>query len=322
MPIAPDIVPWLLGLLGLFVGSFLNVCIHRLPDHRSIVFPGSACPACGAPIRPWQNVPVLSWIALRGRCGACAAPISLRYPFVELLTAGLFVLAWARSEPGWELARAIVFLCAMVVLFFTDLDRRVLPDLVTLPGAAAGVAFAFLASQPGLFVSPGTWKGALLAAGWSAAAAIGAAGALWLIGWLWRFVRPGIESAMGLGDVKMLALVGAFLGGRLTLLTVFLGSLLGTLLFAGSKLLVLFLPESAGEDRPRGASRAIRRGLEAAGFLVGPRSAGLLDQIPFGSMLAIGGAVSLLWGAPLIDRYLEISLSLGSWLADRLGAGA
>ena len=281
MDIPREMVPWLLGLAGAFIGSFLNVCIYRIPAQRSIVTPGSACPVCGAPIRPWNNVPVLSWLILRGRCASCRATISPRYPFVEALTAALFVAASFRFDLGWELARALVFLSAMIVLFFTDLDERILPDLVTKPGTAAGLLFAFFAATGSPFAGREGLRASLAALGLSLATAATAAGSLWLIGRLWRLVRPGIESAMGLGDVKMMAMVGAFLGPRLTLLTVFLGSLLGTLSFLVTRLLVLILRPQPGGPAPL---RALQRGLESAGFLVGGQAAGLLDQIPFGSL--------------------------------------
>src|SRR5262249_674167 len=257
--------PWVLGIAGPFIGSFLNVCIHRLPSHRSIVWPGSSCPACGARIAPWQNIPILSWVVLRGRCASCRAPIALRYPFVEALTGAVFAVSWLRFGPGWDLAAALVFLSLLVVLFFTDFDERVLPYLVTPPGTAAGVAlgFARAATWP---VGAGGWGPPLAALGVAAATAAAAAGSFWLVGYLWRFVRPEVESAMGLGDVKMMAMVGAFLGPQATLLTVFLGSLLGTIVFVATRLLAGVLrPEIAGH----GPLRSLARGLESAGFLVG-----------------------------------------------------
>src|SRR5262245_51117374 len=136
--------PWVLGIAGTFIGSFLIVCIHRMPSHRSIVWPGSACPACGAPITPLQNIPILSWLALRGRCASCRDPIALRYPVIEALTGRAYGVCWLRFGPTWDLAAALVFVSMLIVLFFTDLDERVLPDLVTIPGTAAGLVFAFL----------------------------------------------------------------------------------------------------------------------------------------------------------------------------------
>src|SRR5258705_12174989 len=110
------LAPWALGIAGTFIGSFLNVCIHRMPAHRSIVWPGSACPACGSAIAPWHNVPVLSWLWLRGRCASCRAPIAVRYPLIEALTSGTFVVCWFRFGPGWDPAAALVLLPALIVL--------------------------------------------------------------------------------------------------------------------------------------------------------------------------------------------------------------
>ena len=261
-----------------------------------------------------------------------------------------------------------------------DEHERILPDRVTLPGTAAGIALAFGAAIGWPFAPAGDWWDALWAGGWAAIAALGAGWALWLIGRLWRFVRPGIETAMGEGDVKMMAMVGAFLGARLSVLTIFLGSLLGTLIFVLTRLMVLVIPAreaspqakasaegEAGASRGTGAVGApadldgaggiggpspgpiserrsdacadlqgsepaggtlaaafgpLRRGLEAAGFIVEGRGAGLLDQIPFGSMLAIGAAAALLWGETLTRAYTSLSLSLGDWLYRLLGGGA
>jgi len=295
--------PWVLGLAGTFIGSFLNVCIHRMPSHRSIVWPGSACPSCGSPIAPWHNVPIVSWIALRGRCASCRAPIAIRYPLIEAMTGAAYVVAWLRFGPTWDLAAALVFLPMLIVLFFTDLDERILPDLVTLPGTAAGLAFAFAGSATWP-IAAGGWGPPLAALGKAAATAAAAAGSFWLVGRLWRFVRPGLESAMGLGDVKMMAMVGAFLGPLPTLLTVFLGSLLGTLVFAATRLIAGALrPEPAGH----GPLRLLARGLETAGFLVEGEGAGLQDQIPFGSFLAMGAAISCLWGERLVSAYLALT---------------
>lgn len=297
------LAPWALGAAGAFIGSFLNVCIHRMPAHRSIVWPGSACPACGAAIAPWHNVPILSWLWLRARCASCRAPIALRYPLIEALTAAAFVVAWLRFGPGWDLAAALVFLPMLIVLFFTDLDERILPDLITLPGTAAGLAFAFAraATWP---MRSAAWEPALVSLGIAAATAGAAAGGFWLVGYLWRFVRPGIDSAMGLGDVKMMAMVGAFLGPLPTLLTVFLGSLLGTLVYVVTRLIASLLRSRAASTGPL---RSLARGLESAGFLVGGEGASLQDQIPFGSFLAMGAAISCLWGDRLIAAYLTVT---------------
>lgn len=291
------------GLVGAFIGSFLNVCIYRMPQHRSIVTPRSACPRCGALIAAWHNVPILSWILLRGRCASCKAPIPARYPFVEAATAVLFVLAALRFELGWPLAHALTFIGAMIVLFFTDLDARILPDLVTIPGTAAGLLFAAFLASSHPWASAQDARAAALALGSALLSAVAAGGSLWLVGRLWLVLRPGIGSAMGLGDVKMMAMVGAFLGGRLALLTVFMGSLLGTLIFVFTRLLILARPRGGAVEGP--SAGPVHRTLETAGFVVEGRGAGLLDQIPFGSMLAVGALVALFYGERLIDAYLS-----------------
>src|SRR5919109_4846014 len=143
-----------LAVLGLAVGSFLNVCIHRLPRRRSIVHPGSQCPECGCALRWFDNIPVLSYAMLRGRCRACHTAISIRYPFVELVTAAAFLVHYVVF--GWSppLAVRLVFACAMIVLFAIDLEHHLLPNVITLPGIVAGVVFS-------LFLPPGPLESAI-----------------------------------------------------------------------------------------------------------------------------------------------------------------
>jgi leader peptidase (prepilin peptidase)/N-methyltransferase len=225
---------WLLltGGVGLFVlgavfGSFLNVCIRRLPRQESVVRPASRCPRCGAPIRWWQNVPILSWLALRGRCASCGQPISLRYPFVEALNGLLWLAAWLKFGPQPETLVFLPFLSGMVVLFFTDLDEQLLPDVVTYPLAAAGLVLAAwngrLDLAPGLLGS-GSVSGRLLSA--AAGAALGAGVfVVMMVVWKALFVRE----AMGWGDPKLMLGVGAFTGIPGVVLTILLASVAGTL---------------------------------------------------------------------------------------------
>ena len=198
--------------MGLACGSFANVLIHRLPLRESVAFPGSHCPACGAPI-PWYfNIPVLSWLALRGRCAACKSRISPRYPLVELAMGILFLgSAWAWGA-SVHTASAWTFCLLCVPLGLIDLEHQILPDRLTYPAIALGIAFALGGSGT-------SWKNSL--AGAAAGALIPAA----VIGAYWVIRR---EEGMGWGDVKLLSAIGAFLGWQGMLLTLLVGSLLGT----------------------------------------------------------------------------------------------
>jgi leader peptidase (prepilin peptidase)/N-methyltransferase len=244
----------LLGILGLLVGSFLNVCIHRLPRDLSVAFPASHCPACEQTLRWFHNVPVVSWLVLRGRCAFCRAPIHWRYPVVELLNAALWV-GHGLLFP-WEalLLVRIVFASALLVLFFTDLDCRILPNEITLGGTVAGVVAS-------LFVMPGFQSsliGVLLGGG-----------VLWATGALYERWR-GVEG-MGMGDVKMLAMIGAVLGWPLMLLTLVWSSIAGGLLGA---ILLAFKADAR------------------------------TTALPFGSFLAPAALAASLVGQPVLDWYL------------------
>ena len=143
--------PLLIGFataFGALVGSFLNVCIYRLPLDKSVVWPASACPHCGRLLSWYENIPVLSWLALRARCRTCAAPIGVRYPIIEALTAVMFGFAWWYYGPGVLLASRLVLGCALIVLFAIDLEHQLLPNAITLPGIIVGVVFSFFA-EPG-----------------------------------------------------------------------------------------------------------------------------------------------------------------------------
>jgi leader peptidase (prepilin peptidase)/N-methyltransferase len=200
------------ALVGLVIGSFLNVCIYRLPRDLSVVWPASRCTACGREISWYENIPVLSYTVLRGRCRTCGVSISLMYPLIELLTAGVFVATWAVFGPAWLFAIRAVFGAAMIVLLVIDLQHQILPNEITLPGIVVGLA-ASLAAEPG-------WRDALIGA-----AAGG--GVLWLVAWGYERLRH--QEGLGFGDVKMLAMIGAFLGWKLMLLTLVGASIFGSL---------------------------------------------------------------------------------------------
>ena len=216
-----------LFVLGAVFGSFLNVCIHRMPRGESPIFPASCCPRCGAPIRWWQNVPILSWLVLRGRCASCRGAISPRYPFVETLNALLWLSLWLKFGPSAETLVFLPFLSGLVVLFFTDLDEQLLPDRVTYPLAAAGLALAAWNGRLDLAPGPlgdGTVTGRLLSA--AAGAALGAGVfVVLMVAWKALFVRE----AMGWGDPKLMLGIGAFTGLPGVVLTILLASLAGTL---------------------------------------------------------------------------------------------
>jgi len=222
----------LAAVFGLIIGSFLNVCIHRWPRDLSVVRPRSACVACKGPIAWYDNVPVLSFVFLRGRCRHCGARIHWRYPVVELLTAAAFAFFVHQSGFSLIAVKYCVFSAMLIALIFTDLDSLILPDEFTIGGFCIGLAFAFLTPVPdstfrliadllGWHLSP-----RVLWAGESLFGALVPAGAIWLGGWLFERLRH--KEGLGLGDVKMLAMIGAFIGLRSTLLTIVLGAVAGS----------------------------------------------------------------------------------------------
>jgi leader peptidase (prepilin peptidase)/N-methyltransferase len=230
----------------------LNVLAHRIPRGESIVFPGSHCPACGAPIAPWDNIPVVSWILLRGRCRVCRAPIALRYPMLEVANGALWVLL-VRHARSWPEFAAGAFLCsACLALLAIDAEFQILPDKITLTGIGVGLALSLLT---------GNFFSALLGAG------VGAGG-LFLLAFAYE--RIAGREGMGLGDVKMLGMIGAFLGASGVLVTVLLASL------AGSVVGLLLIALGGGDRKMR---------------------------LPFGVFLSVGAIATLFFGASLIEAY-------------------
>jgi leader peptidase (prepilin peptidase)/N-methyltransferase len=268
------------GIFGAIFGSFLNVVIHRLPREESIVLPSSRCPSCGAAIAFYDNLPVLSYVGLRGRCRSCKTHISARYPAVEALTAVLWIAVFWRDGLTWALPFDLIFVTAITALIFIDAEHMILPNAITYPGLAfalaARVAIPYLMGQPHFDDLEGLLDGPLAAwplwAASLASAFIGAligGGSLWLMGWIWERLR-GVE-AMGLGDVKMMFMVGAYLGWRLTILNIFLGVLSGSLI---------------------GIVLMIRQGNRNMQML-----------LPFGVFLGIGAIAALLFGSHIVDWY-------------------
>ena len=261
---APDAAPVALGLFGLVVGSFLNVCIYRLPRDESVAWPGSRCTSCGRPLAWFENIPVLSWAVLRGRCRTCRARVSAQYPLVELVTALLFVgayFAW-----GWTplLAVRLVFVSGLIVLFAIDLEHQILPNVITLPGIVIGV-LASLALPPG-------WRSSLIGLS---------------VGGLFPFVVAELYSrvrgreGMGMGDFKMLAMVGAFLGWPLVWLTLILACVLGVVV-GGAALLVA------------------RRGVWAT-------------RLPFGTFIAVAALICAFWEQPVVHGYDRAVAAYLAW---------
>ena len=241
-------------LTGLCVGSFLNVCIYRLPLRQSVVHPGSRCPGCGRALSWYDNVPVLSYLLLRGRCRGCRARISPRYPIVEAITGAIFLWHFAVFGLTPLLLVRVAFASALIVLFAIDLEHQILPDRITLPGIVIGAACSVLfppgpvASLTGIVVGGGL---------------------LWGIAELWYRLRK--VEAMGFGDVKMLAMIGAFLGIRLVILTFIMSSMLGGVVGA---------------------------------LLLATRRADLATKVPFGTMLAAAALVASLYGEAIVTWYL------------------
>ena len=243
------------ALAGLVVGSFLNVCIYRLPRRESVVWPASRCTACNRGLAWFENVPVVSWLALRGRCRTCGTPISPMYPIVELTTASVFAGGVGMYGPSALLAVRLAFACALIVLFAIDLRHRILPNLITLPGIAAG----FVAS---VFLPPG-WISSLIGI-------VGGGGILFAIAEVYYRVRG--QEGLGMGDVKMLAMIGAFLGWPLMVLTLVLAS------FAGSIVGVSLIASGRGS-------------MQAA--------------LPFGTFLALGALVAAVAGDAILGWYMS-----------------
>ncbi|MEW6320919.1 MAG: prepilin peptidase [Acidobacteriota bacterium] len=244
----------LAAAVGLSIGSFLNVVIHRLPRGQSLVRPGSRCPGCGRSLRWYDNVPVVSFLVLAGRCRQCGARISWRYPAVEIVTALLFVAVVLLTPPGPLLAARLVLSAALVALFAIDLEHQILPNAITLPGIGIGFAFSLL--------GPPGWQSSLIGIVAGGAIPYGIAAA---------YLALRGQEGLGMGDVKMLAMLGAFLGWQAMLLTLVLASFTGAVVGVA---------------------------------LMATRGRGLQYALPFGTFLAVGAVAAMLAGEPVIAWYL------------------
>jgi leader peptidase (prepilin peptidase)/N-methyltransferase len=245
-------------LFGAIVGSFLNVCIYRIPKEESIVFPGSHCPHCQRSIPFYDNIPLLSYLLLRAKCRYCKGPISLQYPLVEGVTAlGSFFL-FERFGVSWSYLFYFSFLASLIVITVIDLYHQIIPDVISLPGIGVGLITSFILPQLTFLNS---LTGALLGGG-----------SLFLVAtfYQWLFKREG----MGGGDVKLLAMIGAFLGWKAVILTILLGSVIGSVI----GVIVMML-----------------------------KGKNLKYAIPFGPFLSLGAALSLFYGETIIIWYLNFN---------------
>ncbi len=298
-------------LFGLIFGSFLNVCIYRLPLGQSVVHPRSACPNCKTPISAADNIPVLSWFLLGGKCRHCKAPISKRYWVIELLTGVFFLLSFLRFGGSLEAVKWCVFSFLILGLIFTDADTKLLPDDLTLTGLGMGLVFSVVtrvdgfaaAWMPPLRVSATMYE-TLLSLANAVIGALVAAFFIWAMGEVWYRLR-GIE-AMGFGDVKLMAMVGAFLGLKLAMLTILLGS------FSGS-VFGFFLLQRRYSERHTALKALVAR----KQIVISPdkliaraqRSAGRalrFLEIPFGVFLGMGALFAAFLGQPLVEWYMRL----------------
>jgi leader peptidase (prepilin peptidase)/N-methyltransferase len=241
------------ALFGLCIGSFLNVCAYRLPLGQSIVHPRSRCTSCGRQLTWFDNLPVLSWVVLGGRCRTCKQPVSWMYPAVEVVTGLVFLITYLTYGLTLLGLVRVVFACALIVLFITDLQHKILPNVITYSGIIVGFVCSF-------FLPPG-WVSSLIGL---------IMGGGFLLAIAEAYLRIRGQEGLGMGDVKLLAMIGAFLGWKLVLLTLvfasFTGSLAGGLLIAGG----------------RGTMKY---------------------ELPFGTFLAVGAVLAATWGDPIADWY-------------------
>ncbi|MDL1959401.1 MAG: prepilin peptidase [Deltaproteobacteria bacterium] len=247
--------PFLVFLLGTCIGSFLNVCICRLPQDRSVVKPGSACPKCGHMLKWWENIPILSFLFLRAKCRYCGARISMQYPLVELLSGLLALALWYKYGLGPEIFIYFYFTACLIIVTFIDLAHQIIPDAVSLPGVALGFLSSFLLPEL-------SWRDSLLGI-------LMGGGILFLVAWGYYIIAR--REGMGGGDIKLLAMIGAFLGWQAIPLVILLSAAVGSI-----------------------------TGLAIMSVQKGDRHM----AIPYGPFLAGAALITLFWGRELTAWYL------------------
>lgn len=253
------ILYFIIFIFGSLIGSFLNVCIYRMPRNLSIISPASRCPSCNIPIKPYDNIPIISYVFLGGKCRVCKAKISLRYPLVEFLNAALYVLVFWRFGFGLHTLFYFILCSSLIVITFIDLDHQIIPDRITLPGIPIGIfAGSLLLIDPFLRYSLLGFKASIIG--------------LLTGGGLFYIIAVLSRGGMGGGDIKMMAMVGSFMGWKSVLMTTFIGSLTGAVF-----------------------------GL----FLMVFRGKGRKTKIPFGPFLALGTLITLFYGQEMFYWYFQ-----------------
>lgn len=245
----------LIFILGLIVGSFSNVCIYRIPRNESIIFPASHCPKCHSPIKPVDNIPLLSYILLKGRCRNCKSKISIQYPIVEFLSGLIYLIIYLTYGLSIQTLVYIILSSALIIIAFIDLNEQIVPDIISLPGIVAGLVLSFFVPYIS-FID-------------SASGIVVGGGIILIIGLAGSAIFK--KEAMGGGDVKLAAMVGAFLGWRYIIISLFLGFFLGAL--AG---IILIISKIRSRE----------------------------DAVPFGPFIVLGSLITLLWGEKIITWYI------------------
>jgi len=244
----------LIFILGLIVGSFCNVCIYRIPKNESIIYPASHCPKCRTTIKPVDNIPLLSYILLKGRCRNCGSKISIQYPVVELLTGIIYLIIYLIYGLSIQSLIYIILSSALIIIAFIDLNEQIVPDVISLPGIGVGLILSFFVPYLS-FIN-------------SALGVVVGGGIILIIALVGSMIFK--KEAMGGGDVKLAAMIGAFLGWRYTIISLFLGFFLGAL---------------------------------AGIFLILSKIKSKEDMVPFGPFIALGSLITLLWGEKIIAWY-------------------